>query len=106
MIDTANEETVTDEKLKLTRAEAVAWIRAAKPGTKFNAHVSMTQAVLGDDELAAATRTTIPLTGETALELVHGYLSDYAESLGRRIPCGVYTARREGRPAYVAYWIG
>jgi hypothetical protein len=108
MNDTTSEETVTDEKLKLTRAEAVEWIRKAKRGVHFSAHISMKHALLGDDEHEYPTgaRLSVELTRATALKMVRDYMSDWAESDGRRIPCSVYTAYRVGRPVYVAYWIG
>jgi hypothetical protein len=102
---TADEETVTEEKYAFTRAEALAWIRAAEPGTRFNAHVSMRQVVPDGDELPDALRTAISLTRESALELVRVYLSDYTEGLGRRIPCSMYRAQRTG-DLYIAYWVG
>lgn len=92
----------TDTKFKFTRAEAAAWIGAAKSGTKFHAHISMDRVRVDSDDLeSAATRTTVKLTRPDAAEMVKNYLSDYTEGLGRRIPCAEHRVA-----GYVAYWIG
>lgn len=92
----------TDTKFKFTRAEATAWIGAAKSGVKFHAHVSMDRARADSDDMElAACRATVGLSRTSAAEMVKNYLSDYTEQSGRRIPC---CEHRVGN--YIAYWIG
>jgi hypothetical protein len=93
----------TTVKLNLTREEARKWIKSAKAGVHFNAHVSMDQAIKDseDEHYPSGARLTVPLSRAAALDMVKQYLSDRSEEDGRRIPCSVY---RSGN--YVAYWIG
>jgi hypothetical protein len=107
-LQTFGESEATTEQFKMTRAEAKAWIKAAKRGTEFRAHVSMDQAIAGDTEMhyPNGARLAITLSRAEAVLLVSRYLTDNGEAAGRRIPCSAYTSKREGRPLYVAYWIG
>lgn len=92
---------VIQEHFKFTRAEAVAWIKSSACDVRFYAHVGVKQVITDCDDGAYEDRTTVDLTHDGAIKLVNDYLTEHAESLGRRIPCCVY---RDGD--YVGYWIG
>lgn len=89
--------------MKLTRSEASAWIRKAKPRTQFSAHVDMNQVIVDSEEeyYRGGAHLAVTLSRPAALKMVRDYLTDKTEADGRRIPCKEH---RSGD--YVCYWIG
>lgn len=89
--------------LRLTRAEAAAWINAARRGAFFFVFVEVEQTPGElDGQFRRRVSRHIPLSRKDALAFVRTYLRDRDEEMGRRIPCEVHP----GEAGRDFYWIG
>jgi hypothetical protein len=98
----------TEEKLKLTRAEAAAKIKGAPKGTRFYVHIWMDVPVVDNDDqcFSLGGHGSAVLSRDKAVEFVRNLFTDKLEERGARVPLTIRAHKYQTGPGICNYWIG